>query len=152
MINMNKLEKYKKEIGFRISILLLLCILALLAVVIGNFYLKYTFPLKEDMTDYVVGFFIGLELVSVFYMSMFMKAYRNRDILEKMYTKETDEREIVIKMKSGENIIPIFSMVIVIVSLIVAYVSYEAFLALMIVAFVQIIFSKLLKLYWSKKI
>ena len=149
---MNKLEKYKKEIGFRISILLLLCILALLAVVIGNFYLKYTFPLKEDMTDYVVGFFIGLELVSVFYMSMFMKAYRNRDILEKMYTKETDEREIVIKMKSGENTIPIFSMVIVIVSLIVAYVSYEAFLALMIVAIVQIIFSKLLKIYWSKKI
>ena len=149
---MNKLEKYKKEIGFRISILLLLCILALLAVVIGNFYLKYTFPLKEDMTDYVVGFFIGLELVSVFYMSMFMKAYRNRDILEKMYTKETDEREIVIKMKSGENIIPIFSMIIVIVSLIVAYISYEAFLALMIVAIVQIIFSKLLKLYWSKKI
>ncbi|WP_066779262.1 hypothetical protein ACO29I_02115 [Eggerthellaceae bacterium DNF00809] len=149
---MNKLEKYKKEIGFRISILLLLCILALLAVVIGNFYLKYTFPLKEDMTDYVVGFFIGLELVSVFYMSIFMKAYRNRDILEKMYTKETDEREIVIKMKSGENIIPIFSMVIVIVSLIVAYVSYEAFLALMIVAFAQIIFSKLLKVYWSKKI
>ena len=149
---MNKLEKYKKEIGFRISILLLLCILALLAVVIGNFYLKNTFPLKEDMTDYVVGFFIGIELVSVFYMSMFMKAYRNRDILEKMYTKETDEREILIKMKSGENIIPIFSMIIVIVSLIVAYVSYEAFLALMIVAFVQIIFSKLLKLYWSKKI
>ena len=149
---MNKLEKYKKEIGFRINILFLLCIVALLAVVIGNFYLKYKFPLKEDMTDYVVGFFIGLELVSVFYMSMFMKAYRNRDILEKMYTKETDEREIVIKMKSGENIIPIFSMVIVIVSLIVAYVSYEAFLALMIVAFVQIIFSKLLKLYWSKKI
>lgn len=149
---MNKLEKYKKEIGFRISILLLLCILALLAVVIGNFYLKNTFPLKEDMTDYVVGFFIGLELVSVFYMSMFMKAYRNRDILEKMYTKETDEREILIKMKSGENIIPIFSMIIVIVSLIVAYISYEAFLALMIVAIVQIIFSKLLKLYWSKKI
>ena len=149
---MNKLEKYKKEIGFRISILLLLCILALLAVVIGNFYLKNTFPLKEDMTDYVVGFFIGIELVSVFYMSMFMKAYRNRDILEKMYTKETDEREILIKMKSGENIIPIFSMIIVIVSLIVAYVSCEAFLALMIVAIVQIIFSKLLKLYWSKKI
>ena len=149
---MNKLEKYKKEIGFRINILFLLCILALLAVVIGNFYLKNTFPLKEDMTDYVVGFFIGIELVSVFYMSMFMKAYRNRDILEKMYTKETDEREILIKMKSGENIIPIFSMIIVIVSLIVAYVSYEAFLALMIVAIVQIIFSKLLKIYWSKKI
>ena len=149
---MNKLEKYKKEIGFRINVPFLLCILALLAVVIGNFYLKYKFPLKEYMTDYVVGFFIGIELVCVFYMSIFIKAYRNKDILEKMYIKETDEREILIKMKSGANIIPIFSMVIVTVSLIVAYVSYEAFLALMIVAIVQIIFSKLLKIYWSKKI
>lgn len=149
---MNKLEKYKKEIGFRISILVILCIVALLAVIYGNFYLKYKFPLKEDVTDYVVGFFTGLELVSVFYMATLIRAYRNRDILEKMYTKETDERMILIKMKSGANIIPIFSMVIVIVALIVAYVSYEAFLALMIVAFVQIIFSKTLKIYWSKKI
>ena len=149
---MNKLENYKKEIGFRISFLVLLCIVALLAVIIGNFYLKNKFPLKEDVTDYVIRFFIGLELVSVFYMSMLARAYRNRDILEKMYTKETDERVILIKMKSGANIIPIFSMVIVIVSLIVAYVSYEAFLALMIVAFVQMIFSKILKIYWSKKI
>ena len=149
---MNKLENYKKEIGFRISILVLLCIVALLAVIIGNFYLKNKFPLKEDVTDYVIGFFIGLELVSVFYMSMLARAYRNRDILEKMYTKETDERVILIKMKSGANIIPIFSMFIVIVSLIVAYVSYEAFLALMIVAIVQMIFSKILKIYWSKKI
>ena len=149
---MNKLEKYKKEIGFRISILVLLCIVALLAVIIGNFYLKYKIPLKEDVTDYVVGFFTGLEIVSVFYMGMLVRAYRNRDVLEKMYTKETDKRVILIKMKSGANIIPIFSMVIVTVSLIVAYVSYEAFLALMIVAFVQIIFSKILKIYWSRKI
>lgn len=149
---MNKLENYKKEIGFRISILVLLCIVALLAVIIGNFYLKYKFPLKEDVTDYVIGFFIGLELVSVFYMGMLVRAYRNRDILEKMYTKESDERMILIQMKSGANIIPIFSMVIVIVSLIVAYVSYESFLALMIVAFVQIIFSQILKIYWSRMI
>lgn len=54
---MNKLEKYKKEIGFRITILVLLCMVALLAVIIGNFYLKYKFPLKEDVTDYVVVFF-----------------------------------------------------------------------------------------------
>lgn len=34
---MNKLEKYKKEIGFRISILVLLCMVALLAVIIEIF-------------------------------------------------------------------------------------------------------------------
>ena len=30
---MNKLEKYKKEIGFRISILVLLCMVALLSLI-----------------------------------------------------------------------------------------------------------------------
>lgn len=69
-----------------------------------------------------------------------------------MYGKETDEREILISMKSGSKIIPIFSMIIVISSMIVGFISYPAFLALNIVAFAQIILSKILKIYLSKKI
>ena len=149
---MDKLESYKKEIGFRIGVLVLLCVVALLAVVVGNFYLIDKFPLKHNVTDMVVGFFTGLELISLFYMGKLIRAYKNKDILKKMYIKETDERTILINMKSGANIVPLFSMTIVVASLIVAYVSYDAFIALMIAAFVQIVFSKLLKLYWSKKI
>lgn len=149
---MKNLESYKKEVGNKISILLILCILALLAILFGNFFLKDQFPLKSNVTHYVIGFFTGLELVCLFYMGRLIKAYRNEDELKKMYTKETDEREILINMKSGATIIPMFSMMIVIVSLVVAYISYEAFLALVIVGFVQIIISILLKVYWSKKI
>ena len=149
---MDKLENYKKEIKFRIDVLVVLCIVALLAVVVGNFYLIDKFPLKHNVTDMVVGFFTGLELVSLFYMRKLIRAYRNKDILKKMFIKETDERMILINMRSGANIIPILSMVIVVASLVVAYVNYDAFVALMIVAFVQMVVSKLLKRYWSKKI
>ena len=58
---MNKLENYKAEIGKRITLLVGLCVLALVAMLFGNFYLKSRIPLKENATDYVVGFFTGLE-------------------------------------------------------------------------------------------
>ena len=149
---MKNLENYKNEIRNRISLLVILCILALFAMLVGNFYLKGQFPGKEYITDYVVGFFTGLEIVSLVFMGMLISAYRNDSKLLKMYTKETDEREMLIKLKSGANIVPVFSMLIVIASLIVAYVSYEAFLAMLAVAFVQIIVSFVLKIYWSRKI
>lgn len=149
---MNRLENYKEEIGKRIGLLVVLCILALLAMLFGNFYLKSQMPLKENATDYVVGFFTGLEIICVFYIGKLAKVYKNPDELRKMYVKETDEREMLIRMKSGANIVPIFSMLIVIVAFVYAYISYEVFVVLQVVAFAQIIISKLLKIYWQKKI
>ena len=149
---MKGLEDYKKELANRISVLVILCVVALLAVLFGNFYLKEQFPLKGNITDYVVGFFTGLEIVSLLYMGTLIRAYKNETALKEMYTKERDEREILIRMKSGANIVPFLSMLIVIISLIVAYISYEAFIALMAVAFAQMVISKMLKIYWSRKI
>ena len=149
---MNRIEKYKEEIGKRIGILVVLCVLALLAMLFGNFYLKNQMPLKENATDYVVGFFTGIEIICVFYIGKLAKVYRNPDELRKMYVKETDEREMLIRMKSGANIVPLFSMLIVIVAFVYAYISYEVFVVLQVVAFAQIIISKLLKIYWQKKI
>lgn len=149
---MNRLENYKEEIGKRIGLLVVLCVLALLAMLFGNFYLKNQMPLKENATDYVLGFFTGIEIVCLFYIGKLAKVYRNPDELRKMYVKETDEREMLIRMKSGANIVPLLSMLIVIVAFVYAYISYEVFVVLQVVAFAQIIISKLLKIYWQKKI
>ncbi len=100
-----------------------MCAVALLVVLFGNFYLKEQFPLRSNVTDYVVGFFTDLEIVSLFYMSTLICAYRNETVLKERYTKERDEREILIRMKSGANIVSLLSMLIVIISLIVAYIS-----------------------------
>ena len=149
---MDKIKNYKAEIGKRITLLAGLCVLALIAMLFGNFYLKSRLPLKENATDYVVGFFTGLEIICVFYIGKLARVYRDTNALRKMQIQESDEREMLIRMKSGANIIPLFSMLIVIASLVYAYIDYEVFVVLQVVALGRLVLSKILKTYWQRKI
>lgn len=149
---MKNLQNYRKEIARRISLLVLFCVIALLAIVLGAAFLKDISLEATDRTDYVLGFFTGIELVCVFYMGCLIRAYRDEKYLKEMYTKETDEREILIRMKSGKNIVPILSLVIAVIACVMSYVNYEVFIALTAVAIAQIIITLILKIYWSKKL
>ena len=149
---MKNLQNYRKEIARRISLLVVFCVIALLAIVLGADFLKDISPKTTDRTDYVLGFFTGIELVCVFYMGCLIRAYRDEKYLKEMYTKETDEREILIRMKSGKNIVPILSLVIAVIACVMSYVNYEVFIALTAVAIGQIIITLILKIYWSQKL
>lgn len=149
---MKNLQNYRKEIARRISLLVVFCVIALLAIVLGAAFLKDISLGTTDRTDYVLGFFTGIELVCVFYMGCLIRAYRDEKYLKEMYTKETDEREILIRMKSGKNIVPILSLVIAVIACVMSYVNYEVFIALTAVAIGQIIITLILKIYWSKKL
>ena len=149
---MKNLQNYRKEIARRISLLVVFCVIALLAIVLGADFLKDISLETTDRTDYVLGFFTGIELVCVFYMGCLIRAYRDEKYLKEMYTKETDEREILIRMKSGKNIVPILSLVIAVIACVMSYVNYEVFTALTAVAIAQIIITLILKIYWSKKL
>ena len=149
---MKNLQNYRKEIARRISLLVVFCVIALLAIVLGADFLKDISLETTDRTDYVLGFFTGIELVCVFYMGCLIRAYRDEKYLKEMYTKETDEREILIRMKSGKGIVPILSLVIAVIACVMSYVNYEVFIALTAVAIAQIIITLILKIYWSKKL
>ena len=149
---MKNLQNYRKEIARRISLLVVFCVTALLAIVLGAVFLKDISPSKADTTDYVLGFFTGIELVCVFYMGCLIRAYRDEKYLKEMYTKETDEREILIRMKSGKDIVPILSFVIAVIACVMSYINFEVFIALTAVAIAQIIITLILKIYWSKKL
>lgn len=149
---MKNLQNYRKEIARRISLLIVFCVISLVAIVIEAVYLKDLSPTNADTTDYVLGFFKGIELVCVFYMGCLIRAYRDEKYLKEMYTKETDEREILIRMKSGKDIVPILSLVIAVIACVMSYIDFEVFIALTAVAIVQIIITLILKIYWSKKL
>lgn len=149
---MKNLQNYRKEVARRISLLVVFCITALLAIVLGAVFLKDISPSKADTTDYVLGFFTGIELVCLFYMGCLIRAYRDEKYLKEMYTKETDEREILIRMKSGKDIVPILSFVIEVIACVMSYINFEVFIALTAVAIAQIIITVILKIYWSKKL
>ena len=149
---MKNLQNYRKEIARRISLLVVFCVIALLAIVLGADFLKDISLKTTDRTDYVLGFFTGIELVCVFYMGCLIRAYRDEKYLKEMYTKETDERERLIRMKSGKDIVPILSLVIAVIACVMSYVNYEVFIALTAVSIAQIIITLILKIYWSKKL
>lgn len=149
---MKNLQNYRKEIARRISLLVVFCVTALLAIVLGAVFLKDISPSNADTTDYVLGFFTGIELVCIFYMGCLIRAYRDEKYLKEMYTKETDEREILIRMKSGKDIVPILSFVIAVIACVMSYINFEVFIALTAVAIAQIIITVVLKIYWSKKL
>lgn len=149
---MKNLQNYRKEIARRISLLVVFCVIALLAIVLGADFLKDISLETTDRTDYVLGFFTGIELVCVFYMGCLIRAYRDEKYLKEMYTKETDEREILIRMKSGKGIVPILSLVIAVIACVMSYVNYEVFIALTAVSIAQIIITLILKIYWSQKL
>lgn len=149
---MKNLQNYRKEIARRISLLIVFCVISLVAIVIGAVFLKDLSPETSDTTDYVLGFFTGIELVCVFYMGCLIRAYRDEKYLKEMYTKETDEREILIRMKSGKDIVPILSLVIAVIACVMSYINFEVFIALTAVAIAQIIITVILKIYWSKKL
>lgn len=149
---MKNLQNYRKQIARRISLLVVFCVTALIAIILGAVFLKDISPSNADTTDYVLGFFTGIELVCIFYMGCLIRAYRDEKYLKEMYTKETDEREILIRMKSGKDIVPILSFAIAVIACVMSYVNYEVFIALTAVAIAQIIITVILKIYWSKKL
>ena len=149
---MKNLQNYRKEVARRISLLVVFCVTALIAIILGAVFLKDISPSKADTTDYVLGFFTGIELVCLFYMGCLIRAYRDEKYLKEMYTKETDEREILIRMKSGKDIVPILSFVIAVIACVMSYINFEVFIALTAVAIAQIIITVILKIYWSKKL
>ncbi|OXZ36453.1 hypothetical protein [Finegoldia magna] len=149
---MKNLQNYRKEVARRISLLVVFCVTALIAIILGAVFLKDISPSKADTTDYVLGFFTGIELVCLFYMGCLIRAYRDEKYLKEMYTKETEEREILIRMKSGKDIVPILSFVIAVIACVMSYINFEVFIALTAVAIAQIIITVILKIYWSKKL
>lgn len=149
---MRNIESYKKEIHNRLILMKVLSGLAVLAMLLGNFYVKKAIPSKADITDYVIGFFTGLEIVFVFYIFKLSKVLKNEEELKEMYLKEYDERKMLINLKSGIHILPFYSTVMFVISLVVAYISYEAFIALTCAALGQIVLALILKIYWNRKL
>lgn len=149
---MKNLDSYKKSLQERGAGLIILTCLSLITVLVLNFYVRVAIPEKEDLTDCATGFFIGFEFACVFILARFFKAIRNHEVLKIMYLKETDERNILIRTKSGFPLVAYLSTALFLIGLIVGYFNYTAFLTITAVAIGQILISLILKLYWTQKL
>lgn len=149
---MKNLDAYKKSLEKRRAVVIALISISLIAILIVNFYIRTEIPEKENLTDYATGFFTGIELACVYALARLFKAMRDHDSLKSMYLKETDERNILIRTKSGFPLIVYLSTTLFLIGLVVGYFNYTAFLTITAVAIGQIAISLILKLYWTQKL
>lgn len=149
MINFSE---YQKIVRLRLKGLDCLIGLTLLIMILDHYYLKSLDLVNQTTTDFVSGFIVGLLLVLAVYTIRLRNKYKNTTELEKFYIKEHDEREILIRMKSGSNVIRFLSLILLVISIPIGYINETIFFTIVAVIFFNLLISFLLKLYWSKKL
>ena len=143
------LEKYRREIKNRVSVYQAFIAVALVFVIIGNVLLKDRGQTLESVRGFATGLFIGIELVYVFQLGKLWKMLNDEDVLKEVYIREHDEREALIRMKSGLHVIPILSFIILICAILVGFFNDTIFYTLVVVGIAQILIALALKIYWK---
>ena len=136
-----RLRQYKAYIGF-----------ALIFWAIGNIILKDYSSISDSTLGFINGLTLGIEIVSVFWVFRIRKALRYDNILRELYIKEFDERENLVKLKSGSILISKIAITIFLFSIITSFFNIVVFYTLVITGISIIMVSLFLKLYRRKTI
>jgi uncharacterized BrkB/YihY/UPF0761 family membrane protein len=105
------MEKYRKTLTRNVIRAALLCIFIMVLYVLvelietsalaGFLPKPLDSPEKETIAFFRLGLISGLICVALFYIVRSIHAIRNPEKLEQMYIKDNDEREKLIKQKTG---------------------------------------------------
>lgn len=134
-----RLRQYKAYIGF-----------ALIFWAIGNIILKDYSSISDSTLGFINGLTLGIEIVSVFWVFRIRKALKDDNLLKELYIKEFDERENLVKLKSGSILISKIAITTFLVSIIASFFNIVVFYTLVITGIFLILVSSLLKVYWRK--
>ena len=139
---LKKREKlYKSYISF-----------ALIFWVIGNYLLKDQARINDSVLGFFNGLTLGIEIICAFWVFRIRKALKDDKLLIKLYIKDIDERENLIKLKSSSTLIGKIAITIFIISIIASFFNIIVFYTLVITGISLILVSLLLKLYRRKTI
>lgn len=128
-----KLEKMRAEVKRKMEFCsAAVGLIAALMALIGT----KTIPsnLAENQADFLIGFQSGLlvtlDLVLVYRIGTYYRALKDDKKLKQLYYKENDERECYIAQMTGKKSMNITMILLVVLAVIAANFSFEAFLAL----------------------
>lgn len=146
------LDTYSEELKSREKIYKLYIGLALIFIFIGERLLKDKIAYNDFIFGFIYGIVIGMELFCVGKVIKINKARDDYGLLRKMYIEENDERQILIRLKSGYPILVNLSLAIFLFAILAGFINKEVFVTLLSVGVFQLLVSKAIKLYWTRKI
>ncbi|SDN65129.1 hypothetical protein [Bacillus sp. OK048] len=98
-----------------------------------------------------IGIFIGISLITLYFIGKLRNALKYEDKLKKLYIEENDERRRLIQQKTGKTttIIVAFSMAIAIV--IAGFYNFVVLITLLSTLLFLFIITAFVKYYYNKK-
>ncbi len=94
------MEKFRKTLQIRLRLMGTYFALLALCVIVGRAF--GGLPGKETISEYALGFGIGIEFVLLLLVFRYTRALRSKELLERLYIQEKDERNRFIKEKTGD--------------------------------------------------
>lgn len=146
------LDTYSGQLKSREKIYKLYIGLTLIFIFIGERLLKDKFAYNDFIFGFIYGLVIGMELFCVGKVIKINKARDDYSLLRQMYIEENDERQILIRLKSGNPILVNLSLAIFLFAILAGFINKAVFVTLLSVGVFQLLVSKAIKLYWTRKI
>lgn len=147
-----KLEKMRAEVKRRMQLASIgVFWISLLMGLIGT----KTIPsnLAENQADFLMGFqaglLVALDLVLVYRVGTYLRALKDDKKLKQLYYKENDERECYIAQMAGKKSMSITVVLLVVLAVIAANFSFEAFVALIVATVVVGVVNIGIKVYYT---
>lgn len=148
------MEKYKKVIKKR----MILCgIIAVVSVVLGILHQSNFFDLislytrNEALAGFQAGLLSGFGLLSLLLLFKYGKAIKDDTKLNILYNKEHDERQNLIRQKSGMPMLMITSGIMIFAGIIAGYLNEIIFYTLILAAMIQMTLGAMVKIYYMRK-
>jgi hypothetical protein len=102
-------------------------------------------------TEILTGFLVGMAVVSGYRINKYRKALKDRNALEELHIKETDERSRVIALKTCKTTVYAAFMLLGIAGIIMSFINLTAFLTIGVTLIVLLVLCGVFALSYSRK-
>jgi uncharacterized membrane protein len=148
-------ENFQKTIKHRRFTGIVLVIIVLVISVVGRFTSYISF-IEKLIPEHISAFSGGLALSATFILILsaakYTKALHNEEILKKLYITETDERNVMIRTKTGGTAVNIILATLICAALIGGIFNETVFYTLFATLLFDAILMVTLKFYYKKNI
>lgn len=144
---------FEKDIRKRMKISIAAAIFVAIAIIIA-FIVKINLlneSIKSEWFFSLLSFFVGCESPSIYRMIKYSKALKDKDVLEKLYIKENDERNQAIILKTCQSTVNVSMTLLGIFAIIASMFNKTVFYTLGFVLIAIIVLYIFLMVHFSKK-
>jgi hypothetical protein len=144
-------ENFRKSIKFRKTLYYIFVLIVTLLNITQRFF-DFGFAVSETVWNFGFGLMTGADAVAIYSLIIYTRALRDESKLQEMYIAETDERNILIRTKTGGTAVKIIMAVLVCAALVAGVFNEVVFFTLIATLLFIAVLKGVLEFYYKKKI